>query len=283
MQRRETGGARVHTVLDVGDEQVQLVLDLVRYLVLGGQVQIERAIELTCLVQGQHLGSRRRVPRIDRAHALDALAHTRSADRLDPVEILGETVLRDLDLGVPRIVERGQGHRAVVALRRDGVDRLACEVALVAQLDLVVRSRVHLPDHDDARDPHRQQEHGDDQEPGQQLGVDRGADPRDPIDRGSDQGWELVRVSIGGSEVIGCPVAWLVVGHVASGLLTVSAKPGFCREGRLSVNRPTRSRRCRPVRRCPSGARGGAPRSARPEPRRSSPRSPGSRLHRPAR
>ena len=68
-------------------------------------------------------------------------------------------------------------HRAVVALRRDGVDRLACQVALVAELDLVVRSRVHLPDHEDARDAHRQQEHGDDQEPGQQLGVDRGADP----------------------------------------------------------------------------------------------------------
>ena len=60
--------------------------------------------------------------------------------------------------------------------------------------------------------------------PARSLRVDGRSDPGDPVDRGPDQGWELVRVSVRETEVIGSPSAGVLVGHVASGLLAGSGK-----------------------------------------------------------
>ena len=112
-------------------------------------------------------------------------------------EVLDEVVLRHVDLLRVRLLTGQQRHGAVVALRRDLVDHLPRLVGLPVErrdrLDLFV----HPAEHEDAEDAHREQEKGDHEESGEQLGMEGRPHPRNPVDEGAREAGQRTQVVSG--------------------------------------------------------------------------------------
>ena len=177
------------------DQLVQLVLELVGDRVLGGDVEVERAVELAGVVEGEHVVAGVGVAIVDLTHLVDRSVDARPAHRGQGVQVGQEVLLRGCDLVVVGVVLGDECHRPEVALRGDGVDRLPRDVGLLLQADELLGLLVHLPDDEDARDPHPDQEHGDHQEAGQELRVDGGADPGHEVGRGPYERREPFRIA----------------------------------------------------------------------------------------
>ena len=135
VQRRELGEACAIRSSVVAMSALSVVLELVGDLVLGGDVELERAVEVARVVEREHLDPGGGVALVDLAELVDALLYARPADRLDVVELAGEVLLRERDLVVLGVVLGDQRHRPVVALRRHVVDPLPGQVAQPLELD----------------------------------------------------------------------------------------------------------------------------------------------------
>lgn len=80
---------------------------------------------------------------------------------------------------------------------------------------------VHLPDDQDAHEAHHHEEHGDDEEPGEQFRVDRGPDPSDEFNGGFDQRWKPLGISFGRRQLIGRQPSQLLLSHLALSFLAI--------------------------------------------------------------
>ena len=101
------------------------------------------------------------------------------------------------DLVFDGVVPGEQGHRPVVALRRDRVEHVLGAARLDVELVEVGHPVVHPPDHDQAEDAHRDQQQCADEKPEQQLPVHAGLGAGDRIDDGAQPSGEARQARFG--------------------------------------------------------------------------------------
>ena len=153
---REGIGFRDHPRLRVGDERVQRVLEHVRLRVLEVDMHLDRLRSLARLVEGRHLVAHLREAIVRCLQLVEEGGPVGYGVRAQLREVLGEEVLRRIDLPRVRLVAGEQRHRAVVALRRHLVDHLPGLVGLSVEGGQRHNLPVHAVEHDDAQHAHGQ-------------------------------------------------------------------------------------------------------------------------------